>query len=245
MTASNVTLASRRHVAVELLLFAIGSALYLGLWRNRPGYADMTFGLAGMCLVLLLAWRTNERIWGAPLPDPKTRLMQSAWAMCLATAPSVVIFAIIGYWLAIGADSARTPMERFFRPTFFLSLPFYFLFGWLQQALVHYYLLGRIRILLPGASPWALALFNGVLFSLLHLHADPDVALLLLTMGGGIIWTLSYLRWRCLLPLAVSHMVLGVTYFYWVRDSDKMEILLSAFKAFSRSDVTGYFSPMQ
>jgi len=219
----------RRRVAVELLFFVLGSALYLGLWRHRPAYADMTFGLVGMGLIFLLAHATNNEIWGPPLPDPRRRFKESGRLMALATVPVIVIFAIAGILIGLHEQqSGGALLRRFFRPTFFPSLAFYFVYAWLQQALFQLYVLGRLRVLLPRAAPWFLALLNGTLYGLMHLSAISDGVLILLTVSGGIVWTLTYYRWRCLLPLALSHMILGATYFYWVRDSDKMAELLAA-----------------
>jgi len=222
------TLKLRRRVAVELLLFLVGSALYLGLWSDRPRYADMTFGLGGMGLILLWAWRTNEQVWGVALPEPRRRLRESCRAMSVATAPVAAIFAAMAL-ITQHREQGAGALHRLFPPTFFLTLGFYFVYAWLQQALFQYYLLGRLRVLMPRAAPWRLALLNGTLYGLMHLCTQPDVTLVLLTIGGGVVWTLAYCRWRCLLPLALSHMILGVTYFHWVRDSDEMAKLLAAF----------------
>ncbi|MCY3019558.1 MAG: CPBP family intramembrane metalloprotease [Planctomycetota bacterium] len=227
------TLKLRRRVAVELLLFLVGSALYLGLWPDRPRYADVTFGLGGMSLILLLAWRTNEQVWGVALPDPCRRLRESCRAMIFATTPVVAIFAAAAL-IAQHHEQGVGTLHRLFRPTFFLTLGFYFVYAWMQQALFQYYLLGRLRVLMPRAAPWRLALLNGTLFGLMHLCTRPDVTLVLLTVGGGVVWTLAYCRWRCLLPIALSHMILGATYFHWVRDSDEMAKLLAAFAGQSR-----------
>jgi membrane protease YdiL (CAAX protease family) len=218
----------RRQIAIELACFLIGSVAYLGLWRHRPHYADMTFGFVGMSLVLLFAWRTREQIWGPPLPEPRRRLKESLFAMFLWTAPTLIAFAIAASVIVRrnggGSDEL---LHRLFRPNFFLSLAFYFVYAWLQQALFQFYMLGRLRVLLPAASLCFLAVLNGALYALMHLAAMPDPMLVALTFVGGIVWTLCYYRWRCLLPVALSHMFLGATYFYWVRDSDKMADLLA------------------
>ena len=70
-----------------------------------------------------------------------------------------------------------------------------------------------------------LAAMNGVLFGAVHL---PDVELTVLTSVGGAVWSWYYLRDRCLAPIAVSHAVLGTTYYYWIRGDD---LLLRWFSA--------------
>jgi hypothetical protein len=37
---------------------------------------------------------------------------------------------------------------------------------------------------------------------------------------AGVVWSSFYLRDRFLPPIALSHAVLGTTYFYWVRGQD-------------------------
>ncbi|HLX61935.1 MAG TPA: CPBP family intramembrane glutamic endopeptidase [Planctomycetota bacterium] len=213
---------SRMRVAAELLAFLVGSALYLGLWRHRPAYADMTVGVVGMSLIFALAWRTRAQIWGDPLPNSRRRLLECARAMFAATAPVVVAFAITG-WISWQAKTGNESLpHRFFRMSFFASLLFYFVYAWFQQALFQFYLLGRLWILLPRAPKWLLALINGLLYAAMHLSVAPDPILIALTLAGGFVWTMAYFRWRALLPLALSHAVLGATYFYWVRGDDKI-----------------------
>jgi membrane protease YdiL (CAAX protease family) len=58
---------------------------------------------------------------------------------------------------------------------------------------------------------------NGVLYGAVHL---PDLDVALVTVAGGVVWSHSYYRERIVYPIAVSHAVLGASYFYWIRDSD-------------------------
>jgi membrane protease YdiL (CAAX protease family) len=68
---------------------------------------------------------------------------------------------------------------------------------------------------------------NGVLFGAVHL---PDVELTVLTSVGGAVWSWYYLRDRCLAPIAVSHAVLGTTYYYWIRGDDLLLRWISAMR---------------
>jgi len=95
----------------------------------------------------------------------------------------------------------------------------------LQQMLFQLYLLGRLRALIPASPALTLAAMNGVLFGTVHL---PDVELTVLTSVGGAVWSWYYLRDRCLALIAVSHAVLGTTYYYWIRGDD---LLLRWFSA--------------
>jgi membrane protease YdiL (CAAX protease family) len=61
---------------------------------------------------------------------------------------------------------------------------------------------------------------NGVLFGAVHL---PEWDLTLVTVVAGSVWSWYYLRDRYLAPIALSHAVLGTTYFYWVRGRDLVQ----------------------
>jgi membrane protease YdiL (CAAX protease family) len=119
-----------------------------------------------------------------------------------------LLFAIIGRWTG-RADPLVTPT------TLVALIPFT-VWATLQQLLFQFYLLGRLRVLIPASPPLAAAI-NGLLFGAVHL---PDVELTVLTSVGGAVWSWYYSRDRCLGPIAVSHAVLGTTYYYWIRGDD-------------------------
>jgi membrane protease YdiL (CAAX protease family) len=79
-------------------------------------------------------------------------------------------------------------------------------------------------VLLPASSLAAPAV-NGALFGAVHL---PDLEITALTTVGGAVWSWYYLRDRRLLPIAISHAVLGTTYYFWIRGED---LLLRWFSA--------------
>ena len=91
--------------------------------------------------------------------------------MAALTVPPVVAFLLIGIlarlWLpALKWSSNPCPMISF---NFFLTLCFYLPWALLQQTLFQFYLLGRLRALLPFATPWMLSTINGVAYGLVHL----------------------------------------------------------------------------
>jgi hypothetical protein len=49
------------------------------------------------------------------------------------------------------------------------------------------------------------------------------------TIIGGMFWSYSYHRDRYVLPIAVSHAVLGTTFYYWVLGKDLMEEMVRRF----------------
>lgn len=193
-------------MAIELAALAVLSLLYLVLLPQRPAALDA--GLAGLAVALVgvTAGQTRRRIWGPPPPASRgERLRRSAVHMLVGTSAMTLLLAgagaLIGHRTVLG-------------PTVAAGLVLFIPWALLQQTLFQFYLLGRLRALLPGASTAALAVLNGVLFGLVHLPAW-DVTLL--TMVGGSVWSGYYLRDRCLAPLALSHAVLGTAYFSWIR----------------------------
>jgi Type II CAAX prenyl endopeptidase Rce1-like len=127
-------------------------------------------------------------------------------------------------WSALVACEWRASIWRLFRPMFFGALVVFLPWALFQQTLFQFYLLGRLRVLLPMASPIMLSLANGVLFGAAHV---PEWDQALLTIPAGVAWSYVYCRDRALGPIALSHALLGVTYFYWVRGSDPVSGLWS------------------
>ena len=56
-------------------------------------------------------------------------------------------------------------------------------------------------------------MLTGVTYSLVHL---PDLRVTAVTAVAGVFWCWAYDRYRSILPLAVSHALLGSTFYYWV-----------------------------
>jgi membrane protease YdiL (CAAX protease family) len=62
-----------------------------------------------------------------------------------------------------------------------------------------------------------LSVFNGIAYGMVH---APNWDVVLVTILGGIFWSYSYHRDRYVLPIAISHAVLGSTYYYWLTGRD-------------------------
>ncbi len=149
--------------------------------------------------------------------------------MTVGTLGAVLCFAAYGASRAMGTTSDWANAARYlFRPTFLPALAVFVPWAVAQQALLQFYLLGRLRALAPDAPPMVIAAANGLVFGVVHL---PDWQVMVLTVLAGWIWSASYLRDRCLLPIALSHATLGTTYFYWVRDIDLASSWLQALRS--------------
>jgi hypothetical protein len=198
----------QRRAAWELTTLAVLTVLYLVLVPRRPVGLDAALALFALALVGLTARETRERIWERPVGSPRDRCRRSAIHMLIGTAAVTLLFAVVG---AVIGD------RPLLRPTLAVGLVLFVPWALAQQTLFQFYLLGRLRALVPQASSRTLALVNGVLYGLVHLPAW-DVTLL--TIVGGSVWSWYYLRDRCLTPLGLSHAVLGTAYFTWVHGRD-------------------------
>jgi membrane protease YdiL (CAAX protease family) len=74
-----------------------------------------------------------------------------------------------------------------------------------------------VRTLCPSLHPLALSALNGLAFGVVH---STDLGIVFLAALGGTLWSWLYLRYRQLWPLAVSHALLGTTFYYWVYGYD-------------------------
>lgn len=214
----------RPRVAIELAVLAVFTTLYLVLMPARHPWIDVGLALGGLGLVGLSARETRERIWGRPMPPRTQRLRRAMIEMTLVTVPALLFFGLYGAWERYsehrdwGAVAARL-----FHPNLLLALTLYIPWALAQQTLFQFYLHGRLRLLLP-LPPLLVSLANGLLFGAVHLP-DRDVALL--TAAGGVMWSYSYQETRIVYPIALSHALVGASYFYWVRDHDLLLKLFS------------------
>lgn len=216
----------RRRVALELGTIAVATALYLSLVPERPFGVDAALALLALGAVAWSAGETRVRVWG-PAPGPKAeRLARSAHRMAALTLPVVALFATWSIARGVLGDRGwAAAVAGLAPPTLVATLPLYAVWALAQQALFQFYLLGRLRALLPAMPPLVLVVANGVLFGAVHL---PDWGLAVLTAAAGAVWSDCYRRHRVLLPVALSHAALGVTYYYWVLDTDLLLAWLRA-----------------
>jgi len=211
--------ALRLRLAVELAVLAIGATLLLVFLPSRLRNTATYVGLALVALGLIgfTARETRERIWGPPESPDFDRVRRCAIGMSLLTFPPLLLFLVCGvamrywgFWLPPDA-CGMVSLD------FLLALVCYLPWALLQQTLFQFYLLGRLRALLPFASPLLLSMFNGLCYGLVHL---PNVPVTLVTIIGGMFWSYSYHRDRYVLPLALSHALLGSAFYYWILGKD-------------------------
>lgn len=204
----------REKVALELGILVGLATTFLLLFPRRNPWLDIA--LAGFALLAILASSgyTKNVIWAA-LPSPQSR---NPFKECIKvtlwiTVPTVFTFFLIGGIVAYRDAGWPGVAERLFDGKILIVFIAYTGWALIQQTLFQFYLLGRLLVLFPKNQPLWPILITGLGFSLVHL---PDVWTSLATAFAGPIWTLIYYRYRCLLPLAVSHAALGTAFYYGI-----------------------------
>jgi hypothetical protein len=210
-------MSQRGKVARELLILAALSVSFLLLFPKRPIIVDMTLACLALGLVLLNAKSIRAGAWHPLRPE-----VGIGWWCCLRrtmipTAFAMLVFLLIG--TLIGYQGAGWPgaRARILHPHMPMAIIFYLPWAMVQQVLFQFYLLGRIRVLCPSLPSLYLAALNGLAFALAHMTNPWIVAMAAL---GGTFWSVLYLRCRLLWPLAISHALVAVTFFYWFYGRD-------------------------
>lgn len=216
--AGEWNMSQQQRAASELLILGLLSAAFLALVPSRPIYVDAALALFGLTLVLLNAPYIRKQMWGRFPVDvaPHSRL-HCVFVTTGVTAGVMLLFLLIG--IVIGYQEAGWPgtaariLHLNLPLAFFLYLPWAFL----QQTLFQFYLLGRLRLLCPTSHPLVPSTLCGLIFGAVHV---PDLGIVALTALGGTAWSVLYVRYRRLWPLAVSHALIGTTFYYWVYGID-------------------------
>jgi hypothetical protein len=219
----------RRRVAVELLILSVLSSGFLALFPRRPIFVDLVLALFALGLVLLNATYTRAQFWG----QWPVEVGRAGWRRCVVVTMTLTVLVILVFSLVggvIGYQGAGWPgvKARILHPSIPTAVLLYLPWAWLQQTLFQFYLLGRVRTLCPSLHPLAQSALNGLIFGLVH---STDIWIVLLAALGGTLWSFLYLHYHRLGPLAVSHALVGTTFYYWVYGYD----LASRWSAFLRS----------
>ena len=208
----------RRRVTIELLVLGIVSTGFLVLFPRRPTSVDLGLALFAVSLVLLNANYTRTHIWGQwPVEGKQREWWRCAVVTMAFTAPAILLFLLVG--MAIGYQGAGWPgaKARILHPYIPTALLLYVPWALLQQTLFQFYLLGRVRTLSRSLHPLVPSALNGLIFGMVH-TTDPRIVVL--AALGGTLWSVLYLRYRRLWPLAISQALVGTTFYYWVYGYD-------------------------
>lgn len=207
----------QRSVTLELAIIGALALLFVATVRVRPAYVDFSLAGAAVALIVLSA-RRSRRLW-ALAPAPAAPGIRAAWQLAGGfTVLSLVVLASVGVVVAHVAGEPWQP--RFLNWHFALAAPAYLLWALLQQYIFQFYLLGRLLqvVALKFAIPIAACAFAAVHF--------PRWPVMLAVLIAGSVWSLCYYRSRNLLPLAVSHALLGAALHYWVLGDDLLDAWL-------------------
>ncbi len=205
----------RRRIGAELTALAVLTPLFLYYAPHHLGlYAALA--LAFFAIVVINVRNTHEHVWATHPRDRSAGLRRSARVMALVTLPPAAVF--FGWCVWSGHEVSYVNL--------LIAFCLYVPWALLQQAIFQLYLLGRLRVVMPTASPLLIAAMNGAIYGLVHL---PARGLMVLTAVAGTIWSYAYLRDRALLPIALSHALLGSTFYYFVDARDLLAELLTRF----------------
>lgn len=206
------TAPSRAGVALELAAVLVAAALFVAFFRVRAGYVDVALALAALGLIAAGTPRTRA-LWsrlarGAPAS-------RNVWRdMGLFTGIVAGVLLVTGAWIGYSADGLPGAVRRVATWHFAVACVLYLPWALLQQFIFQVYLLGRLLWLVPYRFAVPLA---AAAFSLVHFPRTP---VMLGTAAAGLVWAATYVRHRALMPLAVSHAVLGSALHYWVFGRD-------------------------
>ena len=207
----------QRSVTLELSIIGALALLFVATVRVRHPYVDFTLAGVAVALIVLSA-RRSQRLW-ALAPAPAAPGTRAAWQFAGGfTVLSLVALAAAGVVVAHVAGEPWQP--RFLNWHFAVAATLYLPWALLQQYIFQFYLLGRLLqvVALRFAIPIAACAFAAVHF--------PRWPVMLATVVAGSVWSLCYVRSRRLLPLAVSHALLGATLHYWVLGHDLLDAWL-------------------
>jgi membrane protease YdiL (CAAX protease family) len=203
-----------RSVAWELGGIVAAAAVFVASFQVRPPYVD--FVLAALAVALIVgSARRSRRLWAlARAPDVSSA--RPAWRASLAfTATALGVLAVAA--VAVARSAGAPVGERFANWHVLAAAALYFPWALLQQYIFQFYLFPRWLRLVP--VPVAVAL-TAAAFAAVHFPRWPVMAV---TVVAGAAWALIYYRWRRLLPLALSHALLGTALHYWVFGNDLLE----------------------
>ncbi len=206
----------RRAVAVELSVLAVLTVAFLIVFPDRPILADVGLALFALTVLALNTRYTRKVVWGQfpPASDRRSRMRRAYLFAGLVTGAGVIGLFVTGLALGYVEGGWEEAVRRVGNWRILLAVAVYLPWALLQQTLFQFYLLGRLRTVFPVSVA---VTCTGIGYALVHL---PDLAVTVVTAVAGVCWTYLYERYRVLVPLALSHAILGAAFYYWVHSRD-------------------------
>ena len=182
---------TRRRDLLELS--GIYALLLVVIWTPRPWQAILW--LIAAAIMFYIAWLSFEGL--RPMGLCTANLVRSLWAVGFA-----LVLAAISIFFACRWHTLHMPET----PWLFLrKYGLYVLWAAVQQIVLQWFFLSRVRRLLPDAM--SAAAITAGLFAIAHL---PNPVLTVITLFFGLASCLFYLHYRNLVPLAIAHAILGI-----------------------------------
>ena len=207
------------RASLELATLALLTGGFFLFFPERSFYADVALGLFALLLLALNINFTKRVVWARfppPTPAPH-RFHQSLSRSFVLTGLLVLLLFGAGVYVGYTQYSWAHALERVMNPNVVIAICVYFPWALLQQTLFQFYLLGCLLVLFPAIAAITI---TGIAYALVHF---PDWRITLATAAAGLYWTYRYYRYRALTPLALSHAVLGATFYYWIYHQDLIE----------------------
>ncbi len=206
----------KRIFAVELSVLAALTSAFLLVFPERPIFVDVGLGLFALTVLALNARYTRNVIWGQfPCAfDSRSRVRNSY--LLVGSATGIVVMGMFATGVVLGYIEGgwHAAVQRVGNWRLLVALVLYLPWALLQQILFQFYLLGRLRTVFPAGVAVTV---TGIAYALVHL---PDITVAAASVIAGVFWTYVYYRYRVLSPLALSHALLGSTFYYWVYGQD-------------------------
>lgn len=212
---------TRRSVAFEVAALGAVTLVFVATFTVRPAYLDFLLAGAAVALILLSAKR-SRRLWALSFnPTENSRARYRAVLLTVGTFTAIALVVLAAAALVVASQPGAASIEqRFGNWHLLLAAALYFPWALLQQYIFQFYLFGRLLRLVP--VPVAIVI-TALAFACVHYPRWPVMAL---TALAGSVWSLAYYRYRLLLPLALSHALLGAALHYWVFAHDLLDAWL-------------------
>jgi membrane protease YdiL (CAAX protease family) len=214
---------SKTAVGFELGIIGTLAAGYVLVFAGRPRWLDLVLAAVAVALIAV-GRRRSRRIWNAvgPALTRTRRLAFDLPTLALFTAVALLAFAVIATVAGAADDGWSGALARLGNWHLLPALALYLPWALLQQYVFQFYLLGRLLRLMPSAV--AVSVMAGA-FAAVHYPRWP---VMICTLAAGAVWCNFYRQQRELLPIAVSHALLGSTLHYWVFDHDLLRTWIPA-----------------
>jgi hypothetical protein len=182
---------SRRRDLIELS--GIYSLILIVIWTPRPWQAAL-WAVAAITM-MYVAYLSFDGL--SPMGLCNANLVRSFWPVALAMAMALIAVTLAARFHTL--HMPKTPLS------FLRHYGFYIVWAAVQQIILQWFFLSRSLRLLPDATS-AVALTAG-LFAVAHL---PNPVLTIITLIFGTASCFLFIRYHNLVPLALSHAILGI-----------------------------------